>query len=77
MLGATMGQLPVGLVVDAQGWRAALWWLAATGGVLGLLLRVGDDFRTVRIDYRGGLRYPKLVRIDGVPDRLTPLLSPR
>lgn len=40
MLGATMGQLPVGLAVDAQGWRAALWWLAAMGGVLGLLMFV-------------------------------------
>lgn len=40
MLGATMGQLPVGLVVEAQGWRAALWSLAALGAVLGLLMLV-------------------------------------
>ncbi len=40
MLGATMGQVPVGLVVDAQGWRAALWSLAVFGAVLALLMLV-------------------------------------
>ena len=35
-----------------------------------LLLKDGDSYRTVRIDYRGGLRYPRLERIDGTPERL-------
>jgi len=30
-----------------------------------------------RIDYAGGLRYPQLERIEGAPDRLTPILSAR
>jgi hypothetical protein len=38
-------------------------------------VRQGDFFRTVKIDYRDGLRYPKLVRIEGTPDRLTALLT--
>jgi predicted metalloprotease with PDZ domain len=42
-----------------------------------LLVKEGDSFRQLRIDYRGGLRYPSLVRLEGTPDRLTPLLMPR
>ena len=30
---------------------------------------------SVKIDYRDGLRYPKLERIEGTPDRLTEILS--
>ena len=40
-----------------------------------LLLKDGNDFKIVRIDYRGGLRYPKLERIEGKADLLTPILS--
>jgi MFS family permease len=40
MLGATMGQGPLSLVVDTQGWRAAMWSLAITGIVLGLLILI-------------------------------------
>jgi predicted metalloprotease with PDZ domain len=42
-----------------------------------LLLREGERFRTVRIDYRGGLRYPKLERIEGSADRLAGVLARR
>ena len=35
-----------------------------------LLVREGELFRTLRIDYRGGLRYPRLERIEGTPERL-------
>jgi hypothetical protein len=31
----------------------------------------------VRIDYRGGPRFPHLERIDGTPDRLGAVLRPR
>ncbi len=40
-----------------------------------LLLREGDNFRTLKLDWRGGLRYPKLERIDGSEDRLAALLG--
>jgi predicted metalloprotease with PDZ domain len=33
--------------------------------------------RIVSIDYRGGLRFPRLERVSGVPDRLGALLKPR
>ena len=42
-----------------------------------LLLKNGDEYRTVRVDYRGGLRYPHLERIAGTPDRLSAILAPR
>lgn len=42
-----------------------------------LLVRDGELFRTVTIDWRGGLRYPHLVRIEGSEDRLSRLLAPR
>jgi hypothetical protein len=34
-------------------------------------------YRTFRIDYRDGLKYPRLERIDGTQDRLTAILSAR
>lgn len=42
-----------------------------------LLLRQGESYRSVRIDYHEGLRYPHLERIAGTPDRLQRLLAPR
>jgi predicted metalloprotease with PDZ domain len=41
-----------------------------------LLLRDGNHFRNVKIDYQGGLRYPHLERIAGTPDRLDDILAP-
>ena len=42
-----------------------------------LLLRNGDQYRTVALDYHGGLRYPHLERDEAASDRLTDILSPR
>ncbi|MCQ8240604.1 peptidase M61 [Acetobacteraceae bacterium KSS12] len=42
-----------------------------------LLVRSGNRFRTVRIDYHDGLRYPHLSRIDNTADLLDAALSPR
>jgi hypothetical protein len=50
---------------------------AAKGAPIDLLVHSGELYRTFRIDYRGGLRYPHLERIAGVPDRLGAILSPR
>jgi len=52
---------------------------AAKGGtdpiVLGL--RNGERERTVSFDYHDGLRYPRLERIPGTPDRIGDILAPR
>ena len=51
---------------------------AATGGApIELMLRDFDRYRTLKLDYRGGLRYPHLERIEGKPDYLTPILNAR
>ena len=42
-----------------------------------MMVKKGDRFRTIRFDYHGGLRYPRLERIEGTPDRLGDILSPR
>ncbi|MBC3885057.1 M61 family metallopeptidase [Undibacterium griseum] len=41
-----------------------------------LIVRHGDDFRTVTLHYFEGLRYPRLQRIEGIPDRLQGILTP-
>ena len=41
-----------------------------------LLLQDGPRYRTVQIDYHGGLRYPHLERIPNTPDRLTDIMAP-
>lgn len=42
-----------------------------------LLVRNGDEYRTLRVDYRDGLKYPHLERITGTPDRLAAILQAR
>ena len=42
-----------------------------------LLLKNGDTYRTVRIDYREGPKYPHLERIAGAPNHLDAILAPR
>ena len=37
---------------------------------LALLLKDGDLYRTVNVDYRGGLRYPRLERVPATTERL-------
>ena len=48
-----------------------------SGAPIELMLRDFDIYRTIRLDYRGGLRYPHLERIEGKPDTLTPMLTAR
>ncbi len=42
-----------------------------------LLLKSGDRFRTVAFNYHDGLRYPRLERIEGTPDRLADIFAAR
>ncbi len=48
---------------------------AKDGRGVELLVKVGPRYRTVKLDYRGGLRYPKLERIADKPDLLTPIFT--
>lgn len=44
---------------------------------IALLVRHGDVYRTIGLSYFDGPRYPHLMRIDGVPDRLSEVVKPR
>jgi len=41
-----------------------------------LLLKRGDEFVTISLDYYGGMRYPHLEKVEGTPDRLDAILAP-
>ncbi|HVY83839.1 MAG TPA: peptidase M61 [Caulobacterales bacterium] len=62
---------------DADGLRRAISEAKADAHPIELLIKVGGHYRSLSIDYHGGLRYPHLERIVGTPDRLGALLSPR
>ncbi|HUQ53763.1 MAG TPA: peptidase M61, partial [Gammaproteobacteria bacterium] len=50
---------------------------AKTDAALELLLKTGDQYRTITLDYRGGLKYPQLERAAASSDRLSAILAPR
>jgi len=41
-----------------------------------LLLKRGDEFVSVSVDYHGGMRFPHLERVPATPDRLDAILAP-
>lgn len=41
-----------------------------------LLVENEDYYKTYKVDYHGGLKYPYLVREKGVPDRLSKIIAP-
>jgi predicted metalloprotease with PDZ domain len=51
---------------------------AAKGGKepITLIVKDGDHFKVQSINYHGGLRYPRLERIEGKPDLLTKIYDP-
>ena len=65
-----------GQAFDGDRLRAAVK-ASKTGGSIEFLYRQGDAFKTVKLDYTGGLRYARLERVEGTPDLLGDILSPR
>ena len=67
------------LAVNSDSYKAELLREAITkakdGSGLELLVKFEDRYKTVKIDYRGGQRYPKLERLEGTPDLLTDILK--
>ena len=62
------------LAYKAEDLQAAIT-AAKDGGGVELLVKVDNRYKTIKIDYRGGQKYPKLERIEGTPDRLTAILT--
>lgn len=50
--------------------KAAVKAAKGTKAPIALLVRKGNNLRTISLDYHDGLRYPRLERIPGTPDRL-------
>jgi len=62
---------------SADGLKEQITAAKTSGKPIELLVKADDLYRTVSVDYRGGLRYPTLERIEGTPDRLSQLFAPR
>ena len=56
--------------------RAAILAAEKSNAPIKLLLKRGDEFLTLLVDYHGGLRYPHLERVESMPDRLDAILAP-
>jgi len=67
-----------GRTYSSDAMKQAVRDAAAPGGKpISLLVKRQDTFRTVAIDYHGGLRYPTLVKAGNAPSTLDALLAPR
>ena len=77
-LGAGWELVAVGdRTASAEALREAVTAARSGGGPIVVTVRNGDRIRTLNFDYRDGLRYPRLERIEGTPDRLGDILAPR
>lgn len=65
------------LAFDVDQLKAAIKAAQHATAPISLIVREGDRFRTVRLDYHGGLRYPYLERDPNRPDLLERILAPR
>ena len=46
-------------------------------GPIELLVKTGERYRTVKLDYHGGLRYPRLEKVGATPAALDAILATR
>src|SRR5678816_841786 len=62
---------------DGDGLTAAIKAAKTSKEPLKLLLKSGEVYRTVDLDWHGGLRYPRLEKVGKAPGTLDALLAPR
>lgn len=62
---------------DADALKDAIKAAANNGPAPELLVHDGDVYRTVKLDWHGGLRYPRLEKVGTGPSTLDALLAPR
>lgn len=65
------------IAFDGEKLKAAVKATKDRGPAVELLVKQGDLYRSVRLDYHDGLRYPRLERINGTPALLDDILAPR
>ncbi|RDZ26660.1 M61 family metallopeptidase [Lysobacter silvisoli] len=66
-----------GYAYEGERLKDAITAAKEQGTPIELIVKQGDAVRSVRIDYREGLKYPSLERIPGTPDRLSKILAPK
>jgi predicted metalloprotease with PDZ domain len=66
-----------GTAFDADRFKEVIKAAAHSQTAMVLIVREGDQFRTVQLDYHGGLRYPHLERDPAQPAVLDAILAPR
>lgn len=66
-----------GYAFEGERLKDAITAAKSKGQPIELVVKQGEVVKTVRIDYREGLKYPSLERIPGTPDRLTKILAPK
>jgi len=57
--------------------KAAITRAKTAKAPIALLVKSGAHYRTIDIDYHGGLRYPHLERNEATPDRLGAIFAPK
>ena len=62
---------------DPDALKDALKAAAGNGPAPALLVHDGDVYRTIKLDWHGGLRYPRLEKVGKGPGTLDALLAPR
>ena len=66
-----------GLAFDSERIKNAVTAAKGVSAPIELIVKADDQYRTVRLDYHDGLRYPVLERDRAEPDRLKRILRPR
>ena len=66
-----------GTAYDADRLKDAIKSAQKSTDPIVMILRNGDRFFSESFEYRGGLRYPRLVREDKTPARLDQILAAR
>jgi hypothetical protein len=56
--------------------REAIEAAMSDSAPLELLVKSGEYYKTFRVEYHGGERYPHLVRDEGTADLLTQIITP-
>jgi len=66
-----------GRAFSADRLKAAITAARETSTPIELLVKDGEEYKTMKVEYHAGLRYPHLERIPGTHDRLGAILAPR
>ncbi|MEO6225916.1 MAG: peptidase M61 [Sphingomicrobium sp.] len=66
-----------GRAYDSDALRAAIKAAANGGQAVQLLVKADEVYRTVNLDWHGGLRFPRLQKTGNAPGTLDALLAPR